>query len=134
MDGVRQRGGRQLRPCPGPPIRVFLPRLQPAFLHLRCRPTGAALLAVLWLFVTAAASSEQLHGLLHPDAHQASHDCVVTQLALGQVDTTAGPIPVGAPEAVFRMDPPAPAFQALPAPAGDSHSARGPPPAGLVLP
>jgi hypothetical protein len=54
-------------------------------------------------------------------------------LASGQVETTAGPIPVRAPEAVSRMEDPAPAFQALPAPAGDSHSARGPPPVRFIL-
>jgi len=65
-------------------IRLQMERL---FARLRTagRIAGVVTLVVLWLGVMGAASSEQFHQLLHADAHQTSHDCVVTQLAKGQV-------------------------------------------------
>jgi hypothetical protein len=67
----------------------------------RTKPVQAAsavLLTGLFLFLSALASSPELHQWLHNDAHSASHDCVVKLFANGQVDIAgaAAAVPVAA--------------------------------------
>lgn len=92
------------------------------------------MLAALWLFVVAAASSEKLHALLHPDVHHASHDCVLTQVASGQVEVPEGGFGPLEPGFLGWLRSTMAALPVLPAPGGDVFSARGPPRTPSFLP
>ncbi len=62
---------------------------------------------LLFLSVLASAASPALHELLHADAKDAQHHCVVTSFAHGQVDAPAGggsaPLPTPCFETVFPV-------------------------------
>ena len=53
------------------------------------RPLIAGLLLGMFLFVLAMAQSWALHHLVHADAGQPGHKCVVTLLTDGQVDAAS---------------------------------------------
>jgi len=59
----------------------------------------------LVLFVTAMASSEALHKLIHHDADEAGHECAATLFAHGQVDSAVCDIPVVIPTAPVESNP-----------------------------
>lgn len=56
----------------------------------------------LVLLLNALAASPALHELIHKDANQASHACVVTLFAHGQVDSASGEVPVVVPMALIE--------------------------------
>ena len=81
----------------------------------------AALLVALVLMLDALAACPALHALVHPDANQSSHECVITLFAHGQVDVAVPTVEVPAPlpqltaSAPFQIFFFAPAIQDLPA-------------------
>jgi hypothetical protein len=94
---------------------------------------AVALMLGLWLGLVGAASSERLHGLLHADAHHASHDCLVTHFAEGQFLVVGGAVfAMAAVFFFFFLMPRAERF-ALPAADVGLPSSRGPP-VGSLLP
>ena len=86
----------------------------------------SGLLVALVLLLNALAASSALHELVHKDADKASHACVVTLFAHGQVDSVSGEVPVAVPLALIETTPstifsvPSTAIQNLP-------PGRGPP-------
>ena len=74
----------------------------------------------LVLLLNALASAPALHELIHKDADQASHSCVVTLFAHGQVDSASSEVPVTVPLALIETTPsiifsvPSTAIQNLP--------------------
>ena len=82
-------------------------------LHLQTGPTtrrrGGGRLAVgllmlgLWLGVLGLSASEQLHQLVHAEAHHVHHECVVTSLTKSQLLFL--PELIAAPLAVFAVFP-----------------------------
>ena len=97
------------------------------------RIAGTVAMLTLWVGLVGVSSSAQLHHLLHPDSHQASHDCAVSQVAKGQFLAAAGaitvvavlPVPTGQPVMVTELF--------LPQPQLRFFSPRGPPFASLPL-
>lgn len=57
----------------------------------------------LWLGLVGAAGSERLHGLLHADAHHASHDCFITHFSKGQFLAVAGTVFVVVVAVIFFL-------------------------------
>ena len=51
------------------------------------------------LLLNALAASPALHELIHNNADRASHACVVTLFAHGQIDSVSGEVPVVVPAA-----------------------------------
>ena len=70
--------------------------------HLRqfSKSLFVGLLIGMVLFMTALASSESLHKLVHHDADEAGHECAATLFAHGQVDS-----PVVAVAAIIPVAP-----------------------------
>lgn len=93
----------------------------------------AGLMLVLWLGLVALASSPQLHQLVHADSSQASHDCLVTQLARSQLLAASGAIPVAVAAFVFFGLPPLLERLALPAADVRLSAPRGPPSRSFLL-
>ena len=60
----------------------------------RSKSVVAGLMLGLFLFVLAMANFETLHCDVHADAETADHQCVVTLLASGQIDTASCAISV----------------------------------------
>jgi hypothetical protein len=65
----------------------------------------AGLLIGVVLFMTAMASSEALHKLVHHDADQAGHECAATLFAHGQVDSAVCDVPAVIPTAPVESNP-----------------------------
>jgi hypothetical protein len=65
----------------------------------------AGLLAGMVLFMTALASSEPLHKLVHHDADEAGHECAATLFAHGQVDSPVVAVAVILPVAPVEFLP-----------------------------
>jgi hypothetical protein len=92
----------------------------------RCQAVISALLIALVLMLDALAASPALHALVHNDANQSGHQCVVTLFAHGQVEAATPTVDVPAPalnivgSAPFQISVFAPAIENLPA-------GRGPP-------
>jgi hypothetical protein len=49
---------------------------------------AAAALALLLLLIATFAASPSLHALIHRDANQTNHHCIITVFAHGQVDAS----------------------------------------------
>ncbi|HMP82091.1 MAG TPA: hypothetical protein PKA41_05215 [Verrucomicrobiota bacterium] len=60
----------------------------------RRRNAVAGLLLSLFLFVLAMAQYEALHRYFHPDACQPEHQCAVTMLQAGQIESTTAHVGV----------------------------------------
>jgi hypothetical protein len=71
----------------------------------RGKPVLAALLIGLVLLLDAMAAAPALHELIHKDANEAGHECVVTLFAHGQVESAACDIPVILPAAFVEAAP-----------------------------
>jgi len=69
------------------------------FLSKSGKPAFSGLLVALVLLLNALAASPVLHELVHKDAEKASHACVVTLFAHGQIDTVSGDVPAVVPTA-----------------------------------
>jgi len=84
------------------------------------KPALSGLLVAFVLLLNALAASPTLHELIHKDADQASHSCVVTLFAHGQVDSVSGDVPVAVPLTLVETTPssifsvPSTAIQNLP--------------------
>lgn len=102
-------------------------------LHPAVRGGMVALMLGLWLGLIGAASSERLHGLLHADAHHASHDCLVTHFAEGKFLAAGGAATAAAAVPVFFFLPPLTGRFARSAADVRLPSSRGPP-VGSLLP
>jgi hypothetical protein len=63
------------------------------------------LLVGLVLFMAALASNETLHKLIHHDADEAGHECVVTLFAHGHVESASCDVPVIAPATFVEATP-----------------------------
>ncbi len=90
------------------------------------RFSAGCLMLVLWLGTFALTASPQLHRLVHRDADNPAHTCLITQIQTG-VDcgfvVVVTPAPVLAPIASIRP------VEILVVPAGDPYvsPSRGPP-------
>jgi hypothetical protein len=69
------------------------------------KPALSVLLVALVLLLNALAASPALHEIIHKDAGRASHACVITLFAHGQVDSASGEIPVAVPTAGIETTP-----------------------------
>jgi len=69
------------------------------------KPVLSGLLVALVLLLNALAASPALHELIHKDADQAGHSCVVTLFAHGQVDSASGDVPVAVPLTLIETTP-----------------------------
>jgi hypothetical protein len=69
------------------------------------KPALSGLLVALVLLLNALAASPALHELIHKDADQAGHACVVTLFAHGQVDSVSGEVAVAVPLALIETTP-----------------------------
>jgi hypothetical protein len=58
------------------------------------KPVVSVLLIALVLLLNALAACEPLHKLIHHDADQPDHECVVTMFAHGHVDSASCDVPV----------------------------------------
>jgi hypothetical protein len=58
------------------------------------RRVSAAVSLALFLVLVVFSSSEQLHKLIHPDADSPGHQCAITMLVQGQVDTPSSSLVV----------------------------------------
>ena len=65
----------------------------------------SGLLVALVLLLNALAASPALHELIHKDAEQAGHSCVVTLFAHGQIDSASGDVPLAVPIASIEATP-----------------------------
>ena len=65
----------------------------------------SGLLVALVLLLNALAASPALHELIHKDADQASHSCVVTLFAHGQIDSASCEVPVAVPLTLIETTP-----------------------------
>jgi len=70
-------------------------------LGVKCKPLVAGLMLGLFLFVLAMANFKAVHCALHDDAEKVDHQCVVSLLAGGQIDTASGTV------SVSKVSPPA---------------------------
>lgn len=113
-------------------MRLHIERQNSRWLRA-ARGSVVALMLLLWLGLVGAASSERLHGLLHSDAGHASHDCLVTHFAKGQLFTVGDVAGVVAVVLVFFFLPPLRDSLALAVTDVRLPSSRGPP-AGSLLP
>jgi hypothetical protein len=93
---------------------------------LRSRPVIAGGLLALFFFVLAMAQFKTLHRYCHAEAESPSHQCVVTTLSSGMVDTAATFSPIVPPALVVVCErttgtafPPSVDYSLLPS--------RGPP-------
>jgi hypothetical protein len=91
-----------------------------------CQAVFSAMLVALVVMLDAMAANPALHALVHNDANQSGHQCVVTLFAHGQVDAATPTVDVPAlavqiqNSAAFQISVFAPAIENLPA-------GRGPP-------
>ena len=69
------------------------------------KPALSGLLVALVLALNALAAAPTLHEIIHKDAGQSGHSCVITLFAHGQVDTTSGDVPVTVPTALIETEP-----------------------------
>ena len=66
------------------------------------KPALSGLLIALVLLLNALAACEPLHKLIHHDADEAGHECVVTLFAHGQIDSASCDVPVVVPIALVE--------------------------------
>jgi hypothetical protein len=95
------------------------------------KPALAALLVGLVLLLNAMAAVPALHELVHKDANEASHACVVTLFAHGHVESAVGHIPVIRP-ATFVETRPHPIFSIFSGTTENLPPGRAPPSAASL--
>ena len=71
----------------------------------RSRTPLGVLLILLVLLLNALAAAPAVHELIHKDASQANHSCVITLFAHGQIDSASGDVPVAMPTAGIATTP-----------------------------
>jgi hypothetical protein len=69
------------------------------------KPVIAVLLIGLVLLLNAMSAAPALHVLIHQDADNATHSCVVTLFAHGQVESAACDVPVIRPATFVEAAP-----------------------------
>lgn len=69
------------------------------------KPALSGLLIALVLLLNALAACEPLHKLIHHDADEAGHECVVTLFAHGQIDSASCDVPVMVPVSLVETTP-----------------------------
>lgn len=78
----------------------------PSIINLNAKAGRSAVLCLMFVFLQALVMSPALHDLVHPDAKSPNHECAVTLLSHGQVETSSvdvGPV-LPAPSVLF-LDP-----------------------------
>jgi hypothetical protein len=69
------------------------------------KPALSGFLVLLLLLLNVLAASPALHELIHKDAGQADHACVITLFTHGHVDSASGHVPVAVPNAEIETTP-----------------------------
>jgi hypothetical protein len=69
------------------------------------KPALSGLLVALVLALNALAAAPTLHEIIHKDAGQAGHSCVITLFAHGQVDSASIDVAVAAPTVAIETTP-----------------------------